>query len=147
MSRSLLLSASLLALATSTACSSSSTSSTAQDSGTTSEVDSSAGNEDSGTTTGDSGTSGGDTGTTNPGDGSTLACTPATDAGTYASVTYVPAVKGNNQCASGDIAAFVAACVTSTNMADCPNWFAANVAGQAADGGGAGTTWATASPR
>ena len=141
MTRHLLLSASVLALVASTGCSSSSTASgTAQDSGTATATDSSA-PEDSGSPGTDSGTTGGDTGTTNPGDGSMpLACAPATDAGTYASVTYVPATKGTNQCASTDIAAFVTACVTSTNQADCPNWFAANVAGQAADGGGAGTT-------
>jgi hypothetical protein len=142
MSRRLLISASLLALATSTACSSSSSSTgtPGQDSGTTTENDSSTGPEDSGTTTGDTGSTT-DTGTTPTGDGSMpLACTPADDAGTYASVTYVPSTKGTNQCASTDITAFVAACGNAGNNTTCGAWLAANVKGQAADGGGAGTT-------
>jgi hypothetical protein len=143
MSRRLLITASILALATSTACSSSSSTGTtppAQDSGTTNENDSSIGAEDSGTPTGD-GSSATDTGIAPTGDGSMpLACAPADDAGTYASVTYVPSTKGTNQCASTDITAFVTACGNSQTMTSCQDWFAANVAGMAADGGGAGST-------
>jgi hypothetical protein len=143
MSRRLLLSASLLALAASTACSSSSSTGTTpgQDSGTTTENDSSIGSEDSGTPTGDSGSAGQDTGTTPTGDGSMpLSCAPADDAGTYASVTYVASTKGTNQCASGDITAFVTACGSNATNTSCQDWFTANVAGQMADGGGAGNT-------
>lgn len=59
--------------------------------------------------------------------------------GSYSPVTYVPATTGTNECASGDISAFVTACVTGSNtQTTCPAWFAANVAGGEADGGGAG---------
>jgi len=61
--------------------------------------------------------------------------------GSYTAVTYVAATRGTNQCASGDISAFITACVASaSSQTTCTAWFAANVAGQAADGGGAGTT-------
>lgn len=145
MSRSLVLSVSILALVASSGCSSSSSTGSPPPGGGS--------NDDSGvttnpadgstTTTPDSGTTGAaDSGSTSNDDSGSggNTCSPATDAGTYASVTYVPAVKGNNQCAATDIANFISVCVTGTSQAACTSWFETNVAGQAADGGGAGTT-------
>lgn len=64
-------------------------------------------------------------------------CPATTDAGTWADQTYVPAVANQGLCSMTDIQGFITACVTTP--AGCGAWIQANLAGGAADGGGAGT--------
>jgi hypothetical protein len=97
---------------------------------------SSSGGEDAtGSSSGATGSSSGGSGSSS---GSTSTCPPSGDAGAFTAPTYAPATKGQGVCQMTDIQAFITACVTTP--AGCQAWIAANIAGGAADGGGAGTT-------
>jgi hypothetical protein len=88
-----------------------------------------------GSTTGTGGSTGSTTGT-GGGSSSGGPCYQGTSGYTALTAAPTPAQHAN-ACASTDISAFIAACITAST--GCDAWFTNNVMGDAADGGGAGT--------
>ena len=66
-----------------------------------------------------------------------LACPPQSTS-SYTAQTYTAAVAHQGLCTAVQISAFVTACGDNSTAAMCTAWLAANVAGGAVDGGGAG---------